>query len=86
MTEDIINGFNSNNHKRTVANALNLERAFDTVNIDQLIQLIITSMLRPQLKIWLANYLRGRNQRLFLVSAISAAANLKADVPQGSVL
>ena len=42
LTEDIIHGFNSKRPPiRTVAVALDLKKAFDTVNIDQLIQLIL---------------------------------------------
>ena len=87
LTEDIIHGFNSKRPPiRTVAVALDLKKAFDTVNIDQLIKLILESNLSANTKKWLANYLRGRTQSTLMNDVKSKPCRLKTGVPQGSVL
>ena len=87
LVEDVIDGFNEKRlPRRTIAVALDLKKAFDTVNLDQLIELILESRLTAHTKKWLSNYLRGRKQRTDLDGVLSKAAVIKTGVPQGSVL
>ena len=87
LTEAIANGFNrSKPANRTVAVALDLKRAFDTVNIDKLVGKILTSELKDYTKKWLNNYLRGREQRTEYDGQLSKSKILRNGVPQGSVV
>ena len=48
------------NNKRTVMVVLDLSRAFDTVNIGILMKIILETKLPLTIKIWLGNYLSGK--------------------------
>ena len=87
LVEDVIDGFNERpSPRRTIAVALDLKKYFDTVNLDQLIELILESQITVHTKKWLSNYLRGRVQRTDLDGVLSTAAVIKTGVPQGTVL
>ena len=87
LTEKVINGFNQRRPPlRTVAVALDLKRAFDTVHLDKLNKLILDSKLKPELKRWLTTYLKGREQRTEFRGIMSRSITLRSGVPQGSVL
>ena len=47
-------------NKRKLMVALDLSRAFDTVNIEILMKIILETTLPPTIKRWLGNYLPGR--------------------------
>ena len=87
LTEKVIKGFNCKKPAlRTAAVAIDLKRAFDTVNLDKLINMIINSRLNTTIKKWLACYLRGREQRTSYKGVLSKSTVLKTGVPQGSLL
>ena len=82
LVADVIDGFNERRPpRRTIAVALDLRKALDTVNPDQLIELILQSRLTDHTKKWLSNYLRARVQRTDLDGLLSKAAVIKTGVP-----
>ena len=72
--------------QRTVIVALDLKRAFDTVNHEILHKKILQSSLPGFLKIWLYGYLTGREQRTKFEEVLSNNIRLLSGVPQGGVL
>ena len=72
--------------ERTVIVALDLKRAFDTVNHEILHKKILQSSLPGFLKIWLYGYLTGREQRTKFEEVLSNNIRLLSGVPQGGVL
>ena len=71
---------------RTVVVALDLKRAFDTVDHDQLNADIMETTMPTSVKRWTINYLRGRQTFVEYQNAKSKLRKLKAGVPQGGVL
>ena len=63
-----------------------ISRAFDRVWIRGLILKLKRYGIKDRLLRWLNSYLENRNQRVVLKDGISKAGNLRAGVPQGSVL
>ena len=63
-----------------------ISRAFDRVWIRGLILKLKRYGIKDTLLRWLNSYLENRNQRVVLKDGISEAGNLRAGVPQGSVL
>ena len=75
--------------KRTIAIALDLSKAFDTVNLHTLIhklhKLHNTNIPYTILK-YIANYIKGRKQYTLYNDYKSALRNTKTGVPQGGIL
>ena len=71
---------------RTVMVALDLSKAFDTVRIDKLLSIYHKAQLQPAALRFLSNYLRGRETRTIFRDVISRARQVRAGVPQGSIL
>ena len=63
-----------------------ISKAFDTVWIKALILKLEKYGIKGNLLFWLKGYLSRRKQRVVIKDAISSTGELKADVPQGSVL
>lgn len=64
LTNTIADGFNEKKPpKRTIVAAIDLSSAFDTVNIDTLINIINNSTMPPATIRWMSAYLRGRQAR-----------------------
>jgi hypothetical protein len=63
-----------------------ISKAFDTVWIKALILKLEKYGIKGNLLIWLKSYLSRRKQRVVIKDAISSTGELKAGVPQGSVL
>ena len=63
-----------------------ISKAFDTVWIKALILKLENYGIKGKLLFWLKSYLSRRKQRVFIKNAISSTGELKAGVPQGSVL
>ena len=86
ITDTIANGFNQPKPPhRTVLVALDLTKAFDSVDIDVLTDSLGES-LPSGLARWLNGYLRGRQARVAFRNTKSRARNVKTGVPQGSVI
>ena len=66
--------------------ALDLKRAFDTVNHEKLHNLVLTSKLPDFAKAWIYGYLSGRSQYTTFNETISGSIRLHSGVPQGGVL
>jgi hypothetical protein len=71
---------------RTILVALDLSRAFDTVNHDILLKDIQESTLPNSNKKWLASYLSGRQTIVEFRNTISKTRIVRQGVPQGGVL
>ena len=71
---------------RTVLVALDLRVAFDTVNINKLLNIILASKIPKYTKRWLCSYLRGRQTYVEFRNAKSTLRKKRAGVPQGGVL
>ena len=71
---------------RTVLVALDLRVAFDTVNINKLLNIIPASKIPKYTKRWLCSYLRGRQTYVEFRNAKSTFRKVRACVPQGGVL
>jgi hypothetical protein len=63
-----------------------ISKAFDTVWIKALILKLENYDIKGKLLFWLKSYLSRRKQRVVIKDAISSTGELKAGVPQGSVL
>ncbi len=63
-----------------------ISKAFDTVWIKALILKLEKYGIKGNLLLWLKSYLSRRKQRVVTKDAISSTGELKAGVPQGSVL
>ena len=72
--------------ERTVLVALDLRAAFDTVNINKLLNIIFASKIPKYTKRWLCSYLRGRQTYVEFRNAKSTFRKVRAGVPQGGVL
>jgi hypothetical protein len=83
----VANGFNENKPpSRTAAAILDISKAFDAVDLTLLVQKISGSTLHPNLKCWLATYLRGRTGSCIFQSAKSPLMLIHSGMPQGGVL
>jgi hypothetical protein len=83
----ISDGFNQRKTpKRTVLVALDLSKAFDTVDFMLLLEQITHTDLHPNLFCWLATYLRGCSVAVVYQGARSVFKNIHHGVPQGSLL
>lgn len=72
--------------KVIIAVFLDLQRAFETVDRDILLQKIESYGVREVELLWFKSYLSGRKQRTKLNGIISDSINVCLGVPQGSVL
>ena len=66
--------------------ALDMSKAFDTVNHGKLLELIEESTLPGHLKRWVANYLQGRQTYVDFRGTSSKYRKVKQGVAQGGVL
>ena len=87
ITSKIANGLNQRRPpERTIVAALDLSKAFDTVDHSELISDITNSTLPCDIKRWLANYLNGRQAFVEFRGQKSKYRKIKMGVPQGGVL
>ena len=83
----ITTGFNQNQPpQRTVAIALDMSKAFDTVHLHKLIQKLHRTRIPTTVIKYIANYIKGRTQYTLLNGTKSNSRNTKTGVPQGGVL
>ena len=71
---------------RTVLVALDLRAAFDTPNVNKLLNIILASKIPKYTKRWLCSYLRGHQTYVEFRNAKSTCRKVRAGVPQGGVL
>ena len=87
LSSSIEDGFNQKPPaNRTVAVALDLTKAFDTVDYTILIERIRSSNMPGYLILWLSSYLRGRQARTIFRGHTSTTRMIHTGVPQGSVI
>ena len=79
-------GHSTNHQHLTSVTFCDICRAFDRVWIRGLLLKLKRYGIKDTLLRWLNSYLENRNQRVVLKDGISEAGNLRAGVPQGSVL
>ena len=66
--------------------AIDISKAFDSVNHNLLLKKISSTNLHSNIIRWLAVYLRGRKSRCQYLSATSTQRTVHLGMPQGSVL
>ena len=71
---------------RTIAVALDMSKAFDTVNLHRLINKIRNQPIQPRIIRFIANYLKGRKGFTHFQNTNSKQQIFKTGVPQGGVL
>ena len=87
LSSSIADGFNQKlPANRRVAVALDLTKAFDTVDHEVLIERIRSSNMPGYLTRWLSCYLRGRQVRTIFRGHTSTTRMIHTGVPQGSVI
>ena len=83
LTTAIADGFNeAKPPKRTVLVAVDLSRAFDTVNHDLLLRKVCDTNLNSNLVRWLSTYLRGREQAVVYNGQRSPFKRINRGVPK----
>ncbi|MGK2940486.1 MAG: reverse transcriptase domain-containing protein [Immundisolibacter sp.] len=87
INNTIIKGFNEKRPPaRTVMVALDMSKAFDTVNIHTLIHKTHQTNIPPTILKFTANYIKGRKAYTTYQNSQSKQQQLKTGVPQGGVL
>ena len=86
VTTQVARGFNDKPPQRTATVAIDIAKAFESVNHTLLLNEICDTDLNPNLLRWLAAYLRGRQSSVTWQGSSSSWKNVKTGVPQGSVL
>ena len=87
LAHQIAAGFNQNLIPcRIVALAVDLSKAFDTVNHTAFLRLLLNSTMDANTVRWLCCYLRGRTATCFYNGVESDSVVIRQGVPQGSVL
>ena len=87
INNTIIKGFNEKRPPaRTVMVALDMSKAFDTVNIHTLIHKTHQTNIPPTILKFTANYIKGRKAYTTYQDSQSKQQQLKTGVPQGGVL
>ena len=85
---DIVNKIQSDINKGHVSCGvfIDLQKAFDTINHDILLQKLDYCGFRGIINEWFSSYLRQRNQVTIIESQTSDSSSIDCGVPQGSVL
>ena len=87
IKDTIIKGFNKKHPpERTVMVALDMSKAFDTVNIHTLIDKIHQTDIPHTIIKYIANYIKGRKAYTTYQGKTSKQQQIKMGVPQGGVL
>ena len=87
INNTIASGFNQRiPPARTIAVALDMSKAFDTVNIHTLTKKLLDTQIPPILIKLIANYIKGRKAFTTYNNKTSTQRQFKTGVPQGGVL
>ena len=87
INNTIASGFNQRiPPPRTIAVALDMSKAFDTVNIHTLTKKLLDTQIPPILIKFIANYIKGRKAFTTYNNKTSTQRQFKTGVPQGGVL
>ena len=87
INNTITSGFNQRiPPARTIAVALDMSKAFDTVNIHTLTKKLLDTQIPPILITFIANYIKGRKAFTTYNNKTSTQRQFKTGVPQGGVL
>ena len=87
INNTIASGFNQRiPPARTIAVALDMSKAFDTVNIHTLTKKLLDTQIPPRLIKFIANYIKGRKAFTTYNNKTSTQRQFKTGVPQGGVL
>jgi hypothetical protein len=87
ITNQIVKGFNQKQPpERTIVVSLDLSKAFDTVNIHNLIHKLQQTNIPNLIKKFVANYIKGRKGYTLYQGSKSKQQQFKTGVPQGGVL
>ena len=85
IVNDILTGFDDN--KCTIMLFLDLSAAFDTIDIEKLLQILADEIgLSGMALQWCRSFLSDRTQRVKILGKYSEMLSVKYGVPQGSVL
>ena len=71
---------------RTITVALDMSKAFDTINIYTLIRKLLQTNIRGTIIKLIANYIKGRKAYTAYINHTSSQRQFKTGVPQGGVL
>ena len=87
LTTTVADGFNeAKPPKRTVVAAVDLSKAFDSVNHDILLEKVCDTPLNSNIVRWISTYHRGREQAVIYNGRRSPFKKIHRGVPQGSVI
>ena len=86
LSTQVATGFNQRKPERTVAVAIDISKAFDTVDHTLLIEMLSNSDLPHNVTRWLSAYLRGRCAATIYHDTRSSHQSVIAGVPQGSII
>jgi hypothetical protein len=87
INKHIVEGFNNKKPPaRTIVVALDMSKAFDTVNSYKLINKLLNTDIPPIILKYIANYIKSRKAYTIYNNETSKQQQFKAGVPQGGVL
>ena len=87
LNNTVAKGFNQMVHSaRTITVALDMSKAFDTINIHTLIRKLLQTSIPGTIIKFIANYIKGRQAYTTYINHTSKQRQFKTGVPQGGVL
>ena len=87
LNNTVAKGFNQMApHSRTITVALDMSKAFDTINIHTLIRKLLQTNIPGTIIKFIANYIKGRKAYTTYRNHTSKQRQFKTGVPQGDVL
>ena len=85
LTDEVLKGFDEN--KATVVLFLDLSAAFDTIDIDKLLNILETELgIKGSALKWISSFLKGRSQKVRIEGNYSESLDVLYGAPQWSVL
>ena len=85
VTDEVLRGFDNN--MATVVIFLDLSAAFDTIDIDKLLQILDEELgIGGTALLWFKSFLTGRTQKVKINGEYSESCEVPCGAPQGSVL
>ena len=81
----IINGIQNNDNLRSIVTCIDIQKAFDSININRLLYIMIELKIPKQIVHWYFNFLKNRKYYVNINRKHSKFKNFKNGVPQGSI-